>query len=133
MKTMRQRRYQVLVEAGFLKSEAIPLSRVPHKSVPYMKEIIKNRQDLYNESRKQGLTLDEYRAKIKELYKSAGFMKQNKIKQWLIDVWAMFREVETRYIHKHPEYHSPWLKRQHRFRNFASKVDRSIIKGYYKR
>ena len=95
MKTMRQRRYNILMDAGFISTEAMVLSKVPRK-VPYMKDIINRREDLKARSKAKGLSYPEYERQIKEYYVVSGRVKRDKRGHRLLDVWAMFRDIEDK-------------------------------------
>lgn len=132
LRTKRQHRYNILRRFGFLKTESIQLSKVPMK-IPYMDKFLKTRFALFERSREMGRTERQYIRSIKELYKTKGFIKLDVLGRRRPDVWAFFREFEDGYKDKHPEYQSPWVKRQYRFRDFVRKVERADVLGYYKR
>lgn len=132
LKSKRQHRYEILRRMGFLKGEAIQLSKVPLK-VPYMDTFIKRRYALFEKSKEMGRTEREYIQSVKELYKAKGYIKVDAIGRRRLDPWAYFREFEDGYRDKHPDYQSPWVKRQYRFRDFVRKVERADILGYYRR
>jgi len=131
MRTLRERRYKKLLNSGFISPEARVLSKVPYR-VPYMKDIINTRIGLKAKARARGVSYPQYERQIKELYIASGYIKGNRRGHRLLDVWAMFREVEDRYKGEHPEYQSPWLKKQTRFKDYVRKVKKSAIEGYYK-
>jgi len=124
----REARYAKLFRAGFLGFEARPLSRIPRK-VPYMPQLIATRASLKARAKREGWSQARYETYIKEQYRKKGWRKLNRPGTKTVDdPWAMLRDYEDRYKDKHPEYNSPWVKRQKRFRDFTSKFDRGLDK-----
>lgn len=111
---MRQRRKQNLLNLHFTGAEAQAFSKIPPTSVPYMRFIIRQRQ---NELR--GLRTGAQRAaKIVDLYLQnhwtsigkSGFGKG----QQILDPWKMFRYYEDLYKRQNPSYTSGYEKRRMR-------------------
>jgi len=123
----RQARYEVLRRNGFLPFEARPLSRVPKKT-PYMPQLIAVRGSLKARAKREGWTQKRYETYIKEIYRKRGWRKLNRVGKTVDDPWQMFRFYEDKYKSRHPEYISPWVPRQMRFRDFVSKYERGLEK-----
>lgn len=126
MKTRRGQRYTILRNAGYCKFEAQPISRVPIKTVPYMKGFIREREDLLRSALQRKTTLRQFEAQIRELYIVNGFTKRNKLGKVVADPWAMLHDFEDRYRAKNPSYESPWEKRRRAWGDFMAKIERSI-------
>lgn len=130
-KTRREQRYRVLLYAGCPKWEARPLSRIPQKTIPYMKAFVNQRNEEYEKAwkraRKQGFS-DEAFFKlwgkhIKFRYIAKGW--KHKTDRWGATVaFRMIKEVKDRYRNRKPEYESPWEKRRKRWREFSAKIDK---------
>ena len=97
MKTRRQQRYTILRKAGWLPFEARPLSRVPIRTVPYMKGMIKERQDMFRKAKDMGTTIDRWRSQIKELYIINKFVRTDWKGKKVADPWAFLRDYEDRW------------------------------------
>ena len=126
MKTRRQQRYTILRKAGWLPFEARPLSRVPIRTVPYMKGMIKERQDMFRKAKDMGITIDRWRSQIKELYIINKFVRTDWKGKKVADPWAFLRDYEDRWKAKNPSYESPWEKRRRTWRGFIERVERTI-------
>jgi len=120
-KTRRQRRYELLRRAGFLKFEARDLSRVPLK-VPYMAGIIKEHKKHYKQAIKEEWTLKAWENHYKKLYKDNDWL-DSKSK---LSAWSMLREYEHDYRQKHPQYDSPWQKKRKQFRDFIATLEKKL-------
>lgn len=128
-KTLRQRRYARLRNAGFVEFEAVPLSKIPTNVPPYMNSIITEREKLLKRAKKKKWTYKKYTQVIKAMYDGKGWAIRTltgKMKNE--SAWAMLRDYENRYKDKHPDYTSPWLPRQKRWRDFQSRFDRGETK-----
>lgn len=133
-KTRRQTRYENLDKIGFVGFEARALSRVSPR-VPYMLPLMKERYAEYQRAikraQRQGLTEFEFRKQwqthIKRRYIMRGWKRKS-------DVWGvtagfrMLKDAERTYKYKHPQYDSPWEKRQKDFRSFISKLEATYDK-----
>ena len=126
MKTRRQQRYTILRKAGWLPFEARPLSQVPIRTVPYMKGMIKERQDMFRKAKDMGTTIDRWRSQIKELYIINKFVKVDKGGKRAANPWAFLRDYEDRWRAKNPSYESPWQKRRRSWRRFMEMVEKTI-------
>ena len=126
MKTRRQQRYEILRKAGWLPFEARPLSRVPIRTVPYMKGMIKERQDMFRKAKDMGTTIDRWRSQIKELYIINKFVRTDWKGKKVADPWAFLRDYEDRWRAKNPSYESPWEKRRRSWRRFMEMVEKTI-------
>ena len=126
MKTRRQQRYTILRKAGWLPFEARPLSRVPIRTVPYMKGMIKERQDMFRKAKDMGTTIDRWRSQIKELYIINKFVRTDWKGKKVADPWAFLRDYEDRWRAKNPSYESPWQKRRRSWRRFMEMVEKTI-------
>jgi len=126
-KTRRQNRYVKLGQYGFLPFEAQPLSKVAW-SVPYMRLMIKDRIKLLKRAKSEEWSKAQYKADIIGQYQRKGWRKRGKPELTVADPWAMLRDFADRYKVEHPEYESPWVKKQKQYRNFSSKFDRGLEK-----
>lgn len=126
-RTRRQKRYENLRNNGFLPFEARVLSKVPRK-VPYMPPLIANRAKLQVKAKKEEWSQKRYEDYIKKLYKDRGWLGLTRTGKVKYDTWQMLRESEDRYRNKHPEYSSPWLKKQKVWRDFVAKFERTVEK-----
>ena len=123
----RQKRYEVLRKAGLLPFEARPMSRVPRKT-PYMPQLIAVRANVFNRARREGWSQKRYETYIKDIYRKRGWRKLNRVGKMVDDPWQMFRYYEDRYKSRHPDYVSPWVPRQKKFRDFVSKYEGGLEK-----
>ena len=120
-KTRRQRRYEILRKAGFMRSEARDLSRVPLK-VPYMKPLIDARAKEYKKAVKEEWTIGQWEDTLKKQYKSSGWLNS----KGKSSAWAMLRDYEHAYRAKHPNYDSPWQKRRGQMRDFIKVFEKKL-------
>jgi len=130
-KTRRQNRYEFLRHHGFLRFEAQTLSRTSLK-VPYFDLLIKERSNLFAEAVERQQSLTQYEKQIKGIYKSNRWYKLSRSGKIVADPWAMYRDREDAHRQKHPQYTSPWEKRQKDFRGFVSKTEKNIKVNYRK-
>jgi len=126
MKTRRQQRYTILRNAGFLPFEARPLSRVPIRTVPYMKGLIRERQDMFRRAQVDKVTIVRWRSQIKELYIINKFLKMDREGNPVADPWSFLRDYEDRWRAKNPSYESPWEKRRRSWRDFLNRIENTI-------
>lgn len=124
-KTRRQSRYAKLKDSGFLPFEAYALSKVAFKT-PYVRGMIAERRKKLRQAEKEGWSRIRYNALIMGHYQRKGWRRRSKDGKTVLDPWAMLRDYQDRYKSQHPEYVSPWIKKQKKFRNFASKYDRGL-------
>lgn len=134
-KTRRQERYYRLrngygrkMPGLFLPFEARPLSRVPIKIVPYMGDLIKERQEMYRKAVQMKIGITKWESQIKELYRVNRWTKLNRAGKVIGDPWKMLRDFGDKYRARNPEYDSPWEKRQRDFRDYQSKVERTLLR-----
>lgn len=127
MRKTRQARYENLRKNGFLPFEARPISRVLRK-VPYIPQMVATRSSLLARARREGWSQKRYETYIKEQYRKKGWRKPNRVGKIVDDPWQMLRDYEDRYKSRHPEYTSPWVKKQKKWRDFISKFDRGLEK-----
>lgn len=120
---IRQARYEKLRKSGFLPFEARVLSRVPRK-VPYMPQMVATRASLLARAKREKWSQQRFETNIKEQYRKKGWRKLNRAGKTVNDPWQMLRDYDDRYKDKHPEYVSPWVKKQKRWRDFTSKYER---------
>ena len=134
-KTHRQKRYQLLLYAGFLGFEARELSKVPSK-VPYMKKLINERMLLFRRATRLGWGKGKYAQSIKAMYRGKGWARGSGRGRVKYDPWAVLRSYEDEHKDKVPEYVSPWQPKQKRHRDFEGQFDRGESKyprgRYYK-
>ena len=133
-KTRRQGRYDRLRQAGFVGFEARALSRVSPR-VPYMLPLMQKRHEEYQReikrAKRKGLTEIEFNKWWLTHIKLRYVAKKWKHKG---DVWGvtagfrMLKEAERQFKYKHPDYDSPWEKRQKDFRDFIRKIDATYEK-----
>lgn len=126
MKTRRQQRYKILRDAGFLPFEARPLSQVPIRTVPYMRDMIRDRQQLFNRAVKAKTSKWKWRDQIKELYAADEFMKLDWKDRLVPDPWQFLRSEEDKFKAKNPAYESPWEKRRRGWRDFLERIEKTI-------
>jgi len=122
-RTRRQKQYTYLRDKGFLPFEAQALSKVPRK-VPYMPSLVRSRSATFNRAKKENWSNTKYEKYIKAIYRRKGWTTLTRAGGETFSPWAMLRDVEDRYKDKHPEYTSPWLRKQKQWRNFQSKYER---------
>lgn len=130
----RQARYERRRRNGFLPFEARPLSRVSEK-VPYMPQLIATRASLLARAKREKWSQQRYETYIKEQYRKKGWRKFSRTGKIVNDPWRMLRDYEDRYKDKHPEYVSPWVKKQKKWRAFTSKYEKGLEeyeKGRYR-
>ena len=137
-RTRRQERYDRLRKCGFCGFEARALSRVSPR-VPYIMPLMKERLAEYERAKKraqrQGLSEVDFNRQwlthIKRRYLVKGLKRRT-------DTWGvtaafrMLKQAEKEYKYKHPEYDSPWEKRQKQWRDFIAKIDRAYEGKYPK-
>ena len=126
MRTRRQQRYTILRSAGFLPFEARPMSRIPIRPVPWMRGMIKEREDMFREAEKLKISATKWRQQIKELYVVNDFITTNKKGKRIADPWAFVHDFEDRYRARNPAYESPWEKRRRTWRDFLERIERTI-------
>lgn len=133
-RTRRQGRYSKLRDSGFTAREAQVLSNMP-LNVPYMRKLVTERRQELRKAVKSGLTVKKFQDNIKNFYVANKFLKDAKISKKTgkvirarIDPWAMLRDYEDKFKAKTPQYDSPWQKKQKGFRDYMSKVERTIAK-----
>jgi len=127
LKLRRHERYLKLRQAGFLPFEARPLSRVP-SYVPYFRAIVKERRDLERKALKMGTKRAAFEGQIRELYRVNGWLKKNKASKVVADPWAMLRDFQDKFKDKNPQYDSPWEKRQRNWRDFQSRIEKTLAR-----
>lgn len=123
----RQKRYSILRDAGFQPFEARPLSRVPMKVAPYVREMIRDRQKMKQKAIAEGASRAEWERRIKALYADNRWFRLGK-RRIESDPWRMLRDYEDRWRAKRPQYDSPWQKRQRNWRQYTRKYERTIAK-----
>ena len=120
-KTRRQRRYDTLRKAGFLKFESRDLSRVPFK-IPYIKPLVKARAEEYKRAVKEEWTIGRWEDLYKKRYKDNNWLDS----KGRPSPWAMLRDYEHDYRVKHPNYDSPWEKRRGAMRDFIKVFEKKL-------
>lgn len=127
-KTRRMQRYNKLrTEYGFMPFEAQVFSKTPF-NVPYMKQLIKERKKELKAANKAGLSTAKYQAQIKKKYIDNKFTKSSGPNRIKLDPWQLLRDQEEKFKLKNPMYDSPWKKKQRNFRDYMSKVEKTIAK-----
>jgi len=122
-RSKRQKRYAYLIDRGFLPYEAQALSKVPRK-IPYMPTLVASRVKLHNRAKRDNWSAARYTRHIQKMYIDKGWMTLTRRGKQTYSPWAMMRDAEDRYKDKHPEYKSPWLRKQKQWRDFQSKYAR---------
>ena len=126
-RSMRQRRYNKLLESGFTRGEARALSAIPLTAVPYMRDIIRLRKTQVKQWVKSGevKTKKQLYEKIREWYIKKGFTKsvQSGFYKTLTakDVWQLLRWAEREFGHKYPDYVSPFRRKRRDFVPFKGR------------
>ena len=128
MRTRRQNRYTKLRSVGFLPFEARPLSKVPFRICPYMRQLIKDRQTDFRQAKKEGATQTQWENRIKDQYKRERWLRPDKKGKLVADSWTMLRDYEDRWRAKEPEYTSPWEKKWRNWKDFLGKIERTMQK-----
>jgi hypothetical protein len=107
--------------------EARPLSKVPQRDIPYIRQMIKERKRMLKEAQAEGSTIKAYEKQVKQIYIDGVFTKAGP-KTIVFDPWKMLRKAQEDYMVKHPEYQSPWKKRGQRWKDFLDKAEVTIQK-----
>lgn len=128
LKTRRQSRYTKLINSGFLPFEARPLSKVPTRTCPYMKNIVMTRLGILGRAKTAKVTRAEYEDRIRELYDRNGWIRKNKKGQLVGDPWQMLRDYEDEYRAKFPSYTSPSDESHKDWKDFYQKLERTLEK-----
>jgi len=115
-----------MVKNGMLDFEAAVLASIP-EDVPYIKHMTDDRMALLRRALQQGLTDEQYQSLVKQQYIDRGFFKpaEGAVRARL-DPYAMLRHYEDAYKARHPEWESPWKKRQRSWGRFRTKASRTI-------
>lgn len=127
LRIRRHARYEYLRKAAFLPFEARPLSRVP-SYVPYFRAIVKERRDMARKALKMGTKRLAFETQIRELYRVNRWVKKNKAGKIVADPWAMLRDFQDKFKDKNPQYDSPWEKRQRNWRDFQSRIEKTLAR-----
>jgi hypothetical protein len=135
MATRRQKVYNALKNVGFLPFEARDITRVSRitpsgkrikvrpipLSVPYVKEMIRERAKEHRAAKAAGVTDTEWIKRIRDRYDENDWYNREGNRS----LWPMIREYEDRYRAKHPQYESPGEKRKRKTtRDFIDRWDR---------
>ena len=103
----RLQRFQSLRVKGLFFKEAQELSKNEFEDVPYFAEYIKDRQKILREWKKSGSTNRKaYLNSVRKWYRDHNWMKGAEI-----DVWKAWREYESKWKEKNPDYIKPGYKR----------------------
>lgn len=133
-KTRRRARYERLRDSGFTNFEARGLSRVSPR-VPYMLPLMKERLAEYTRAieraKRQEIAEADFNKQwlthIKRRYIMKGW--RHKGDPWGVTVtYRMLKDKEKEYKYKHPDYTSPWVKRQKAWRDFIGKLEATYSK-----
>lgn len=116
MATRRQNKIRYLTYQGFLPTEAREYSRTSREGMkaPYFRFMIRSRRRLFDNAKRYGWTLDQYRNYIKQRYRDVGAVKRDVLGRQQIDVWAMLRHYEEMALRRGEEFESPWRKKTKR-------------------
>ena len=128
LKTRRQNRYTKLRNAGFLPFEARPLSKVPFKTCPYMRQLIRERREEARQAIKEGLSRRQWEDFIKARYGKNNWTSYTRTGKVKADPWKMLREYEDRWRNRQPDYTSPWEDKYRKWRDFIVKIERTMAK-----
>ncbi len=126
-KTRRQNRYSALRKAGMLPFEARPLSKVPVRVCPYMKQLTKERYQDFLKAKAEGATRTGWENRIKKLYSDNRWLRAGK-RRIEADPWKMLREYEDRWRARFPQYTSPSEKKWRDWKDYQRKIERTIAK-----
>ncbi|KKN45079.1 hypothetical protein LCGC14_0686610 [marine sediment metagenome] len=121
-KTLRQRRYEDLRNAGFLEFEARPLSKIK-RNVPYLKDITRDRQKLLKRAERKNWTAGQFSASIKAKYRGKNWLTKDAKGRTKLDPHKLVKATERQFKDDHPDYVSPWRKRKQKFNTFVSKFE----------
>lgn len=124
-KTRRQNRYISLRNSFFLPFEARPLSKVPTRLCPYLRDLMVERRDMAKKAKTQGKALKQFEDQIKELYRINRWLKRDRAGKIIGDSWKMLRDYEDRWRARQPEYTSPWQARYRKWKDFYTKLERT--------
>ena len=127
MRTRRQNRYSKMRNAGFLPFEARPLSKVPFKICPYMRQLIRERQMDFRQAKREGMSQARWEATIKDRYQRERWLRAGK-RRIEADPWKMLRDYEDRWRAKEPEYTSPWEVKWRNWKDFLGKIEHTMKK-----
>lgn len=125
MRPLNRHRYEILLGAGFLRFEAKEFCKVPIRKTPYIDEMIKARFKEHQEHLKNKGTTKDWEIRIKTMYIDGKLIKTTK-KGKTFDPWKLLRNFEAKFKLKHPEYQSPWRKRQKDWQKFRRNMDRAL-------
>ena len=93
-----------------------------------MPSLVRSRSTLFNRANKEKWSRARYERYVKDIYRRKGWTTLSRSGKETLSPWAMLRAMEDRYKDKHPEYNSPWIKRQKIWRDFQSKIDATAAK-----
>jgi hypothetical protein len=135
-KPVRGVRYEHLRKAGFLHIEANILSKVPTK-VPYLKDMINDRKEVYTKAKAEGISYVKYRQRIADIYDKAEWSKYgtmgNKtlMRMDKFAIYKMLRFYQDLWENEHGTFDSPWRHKQRTYQQFTSKFDRTFQQQFY--
>lgn len=111
--SLRQRKYDALISAGFFPPEATEFSRTSRSGMraPYFRRMVKSRRRTLDNSIRYEWTRAQYEAHIKKMYVENGFLKQDKLGRIRIDPWQLLRYHEEVAYRRGEEFESPWRVR----------------------
>jgi hypothetical protein len=104
--------------------EAQALSKVP-SNVPFIKSVASERKKLLRQAQKENWSAARYEREVKDIYNQGSYTKLSK-RGIVYDPWKMLRRHEDNFKARHPEYQSPWKKRQRVWRDFLAKAEVTI-------
>jgi len=131
-RSRRQARYARLRDSGWLKFEAVTLSRIKPKYPPYYHTMIRARSVINNRAEREGWSDARYIKYIYSLYNKNKWMMPSRTGKLKPSPWALFRSYEDKYKDRDKEYTSPWLDKQKKWRGFLGKYERGVKKGLIK-
>ena len=129
--SLRQRKFDALISAGFFPSEAEEFSRTSRAGMraPYFRRMVRSRRRTLDNSVRYNWTRAQYEAHIKKMYADNGFLKQDRLGRIRIDPWQLLRYHEEAAYRRGEEYESPWRKRALRKGVRKREVKRTTRKG----
>lgn len=114
--SIRQRKYEYLINAGFMPAEARELSRTSRTGMrsPYFSRMVQSRRRTVDNLIRLGRSSREIQDYIKRQYVERKFIKRDSMGRLRIDVWQLLRYHEDAAFRRGEEYESPWRKRTRR-------------------
>lgn len=129
--TDTERRYKVL-RTFLTAKEAEFFARYEYNSIPYIKELLANRQRVTTQSRRKHLSEREHGAKVYDWYNSKGWVKPigKKVTTYVPDFWAAWHAAQLQYESrtgvKDDEYHKQKKQREKSFAELERNLKKKL-------